>query len=298
MSLKAYVRVHFMISSAYTNTRLIFAKLKGKNGLNVQSTFHVANEFSFSVNRNFGNVAPDNHKVLGVPLTATKKEIKAAYLELAKKHHPDTNLDDSNAKIRFQEISDAYEALVNDKRSQSHSTSNTSTQWESESFTKAQMRYQERYGSPWHKSSNWKSKKEFENLTLPPNVKIRDVFKQIIIDFGFEDAVKSWDKLIADAKISIQAAWRGERKQVYRFAQDHKIFTICFVSLLSLLVCFPWIIDATIVILWYIYYFILCAIGFLCLFCHSPTFIIFVIKPLHTRFMMKAQKAAKRKQGS
>lgn len=35
-------------------------------------------------------LAPDYYKTLGVDKKATAKEIKAAYYDLAKKHHPDT----------------------------------------------------------------------------------------------------------------------------------------------------------------------------------------------------------------
>jgi molecular chaperone DnaJ len=50
----------------------------------------------------------DYYKVLGVPATATDKEITRAYRKLAKAHHPDTN---PGSEERFKEISAAYDVL-------------------------------------------------------------------------------------------------------------------------------------------------------------------------------------------
>ncbi len=50
----------------------------------------------------------DYYKTLGVPSTATAKEITSAYRKLAKKHHPDTN---SGGDEAFKEISAAYDVL-------------------------------------------------------------------------------------------------------------------------------------------------------------------------------------------
>ena len=56
----------------------------------------------------------DYYKTLGVPSTATAKEITSAYRKLAKKHHPDTNPGDDEL---FKEISSAYDVLGDaDKR--------------------------------------------------------------------------------------------------------------------------------------------------------------------------------------
>lgn len=60
----------------------------------------------------------DYYEVLGVPKTATEKEIRNAYRKLAKKFHPDANQNDKKAEARFKEISEAYEVLgTPDKRS-------------------------------------------------------------------------------------------------------------------------------------------------------------------------------------
>jgi DnaJ-class molecular chaperone len=57
----------------------------------------------------------DPYQVLGVSKTASEAEIKKAFRNLAKKHHPDTHAGDDTAKKRFQEISSAYD-IVGDKQ--------------------------------------------------------------------------------------------------------------------------------------------------------------------------------------
>jgi molecular chaperone DnaJ len=53
----------------------------------------------------------DYYKVLGVPGTATDKEIQRAYRKLAKKLHPDANPGDKAAEERFKEVSAANDVL-------------------------------------------------------------------------------------------------------------------------------------------------------------------------------------------
>lgn len=50
----------------------------------------------------------DNHKILGVEKTASKEEIKKAYRNLCKKHHPDVG---GNIE-KFREINEAYEKII------------------------------------------------------------------------------------------------------------------------------------------------------------------------------------------
>ncbi|MCC6703298.1 MAG: J domain-containing protein [Thermomicrobiales bacterium] len=59
----------------------------------------------------------DYYKTLGIDRNATDKEIRAAYLKLARQYHPDKNQGDLKAEERFKEINEANEVLSDaDKR--------------------------------------------------------------------------------------------------------------------------------------------------------------------------------------
>jgi len=53
----------------------------------------------------------DYYAVLGVPRSASDKDIKTAYRKLARKHHPDVNPGDSKSESLFKEIGEAYSVL-------------------------------------------------------------------------------------------------------------------------------------------------------------------------------------------
>ncbi len=53
----------------------------------------------------------DYYRFLGVPETATAKEIKSAYRKLSHKYHPDKNPGDDSAEERFKEVSAAYDVV-------------------------------------------------------------------------------------------------------------------------------------------------------------------------------------------
>ncbi len=53
----------------------------------------------------------DYYKILGLPKSASEKDIKSAYRKLARKHHPDLNPGDKEAEKKFKEINEANEVL-------------------------------------------------------------------------------------------------------------------------------------------------------------------------------------------
>ncbi|WP_027624805.1 J domain-containing protein [Clostridium lundense] len=55
------------------------------------------------------------YEILEVSRDATKDEIKKSFRNLAKKYHPDTNVNDKSLNEKFQEINEAYSVLSDEK---------------------------------------------------------------------------------------------------------------------------------------------------------------------------------------
>ena len=58
----------------------------------------------------------DYYKILGVDRKASEEDIRKAYRDLAKKHHPDRNPNDKQAEERFKDINEAYQVLSDSQK--------------------------------------------------------------------------------------------------------------------------------------------------------------------------------------
>lgn len=67
----------------------------------------------------------DPYKILGVSRNATQDQIKKAYRDLARKHHPDMNKGDKQSEEKFKEIQHAYEILSDPEKKKTYDTFGT-----------------------------------------------------------------------------------------------------------------------------------------------------------------------------
>lgn len=73
------------------------------------------------------NAEKDLYAVLGVPRNATQDQIKKAYRDLARKHHPDMNQGDKASEEKFKEIQHAYETLSDPEKKKTYDMFGTSS---------------------------------------------------------------------------------------------------------------------------------------------------------------------------
>ena len=88
----------------------------------------------------------DYYKILGIDKTATQKDVKSAYRKLARKHHPDLNPNDKDAKKNFQLINEANEVLSDPEK----------------------RRKYDQYGKDWQHADEFEKAKQYQQQSSNP----------------------------------------------------------------------------------------------------------------------------------
>lgn len=121
--------------------------------------------------RRFSRVAmsKDFHSVLGVKRGAENKEIRSAYLTLAKKYHPDAPTGNTE---KFKQIAEAYENL-NQPRAQEEKKAREKSQEPERKPSERQKEnakeYYEDMEEDWEGYEDWKSKKKWSHSNKAEN---------------------------------------------------------------------------------------------------------------------------------
>jgi molecular chaperone DnaJ len=112
------------------------------------------------------------YEILGVPKTATQKEIKKAYRELAKKHHPDKGGDAEE----FKKISEAFSILSDDnKRKRYDAFGDESTQ----SNTKYTNEDLKNMYADFFRNSHYAMKQKGDNLRIKISLTLSEIFNGV-----------------------------------------------------------------------------------------------------------------------
>lgn len=99
----------------------------------------------------------DYYKVLGIDKNASQEDIRKAFKKLARKHHPDLNPNDPDAKRRFQEINEANEVLGDPEKRKKYD--HYGEHWQqSDRFEARQQQYRRQYdGAEESDGAYWSS---------------------------------------------------------------------------------------------------------------------------------------------
>jgi hypothetical protein len=230
-------------------------------------------------------VSHNYYHLLGVSRTATKKEIKMAYFQMAKKTHPDANPGDVNAKKKFQEIAEAYTVLGDDdsRRDYDEYPFNFDLPGFSNDYSTKE--------TPAQRRQRRKEQEQRNPFKPPHNANPHHVLKQMFVDVGIQELINSAENTKQAAISAADSAEKGNWNPAKIFVSKNKILIVSVMAPLVLLVRFPWIIGLI----------IRCGtvalVGVLTLMSRDPRIAFFVGIALYKKYMATAARLAAKKAG-
>jgi len=135
----------------------------------------------------------DYYEILGIGKNSSQDEIKKAFRNLAKKHHPDVNQGNKEAEEKFKEINEAFQVLSNPQKR---------TQYDQ--FGHSAFRPEDFAGFRWP---------NFDDLFK--DFGFNDILNNMFSEFGGRKArTRDGNDLRYDVEISLEDAFNGLTKKI------------------------------------------------------------------------------------
>lgn len=157
----------------------------------------------------------DPHDVLGVRCGASMKEVKAAYLKLARKHHPDVG----GTKEAFQEVGTAFAALKDGSRASSSSSTSTNAR--------------RRRASPPPRQQEQRQTQSFS---------YEELHREFLFHWAESGLEKYAAEIRSEANDAVHRSYRGDYSGLWRFAKKRKGLVASVVFPAALTLRFPFLV--------------------------------------------------------
>lgn len=183
---------------------------------------------NFSTKKDYKFLCP--YEILNVSRNATQKDIKMAYFKEAKKNHPDLNPNDSQAKIKFQIIADAYSILSDTSRKREYDTYGRVRGYDNFGKASKNTSYQSYNGQSGNDYGN--------NNYYSYHESAEDVFKRVQEDVDIiREAFQEYtDEMKSEFSYAMDCASRGDWAEVWNLAKTYKgvFFGVVFPAIIFL----------------------------------------------------------------
>jgi curved DNA-binding protein len=129
----------------------------------------------------------DYYNILGVSKTASSEEIKRAYRQKAKQHHPD--MPDGDAET-FKQINEAYEVLSNNNKRSAYDNPNAGSSFNSQDFSRGFNPFADTPFSDIFEQFGYRQKQRPKNrdITVAADIDMEDVYtgKDLVIQYRLQ----------------------------------------------------------------------------------------------------------------